>query len=168
MKPLTPEQTLEIALRVHRTFEKPTNWFQGGWGRDDDRIALSFNQGLHILDEHGDARPPALGIRQPESRRCFCLATAIRTHTGAIASLDPANLSDHTEEIRKTYIEIGALHDHVRHENTFEPNLEAVVHWNDHPTRSFAEILGLTDAVIRHLDAEQYGLPSFHHRPTKH
>ena len=46
-------------------FEKPSDWFQGGWGRDDDGIALNFTRGRHILDPHDDPRPPALGIPQP-------------------------------------------------------------------------------------------------------
>ena len=157
MQTLSREQLLEIARRVADTFDEPKRWHQGGWGHDDDRYTLSFDGHFHVEDQDGNHHTPALRMRPPDAPRCFCLGAAIRIHTGDISGLDPASLGDLVEQISLVYVNVGQLHDHVQFENTFEPYLEAVIEWNDQPSRTFREIHSLAQGVVAHLDAARFG-----------
>ena len=157
MQILVPEQLLEIARRVAETFDDPQRWHQGGWGHDDDHYTLSFDGHFHVEDQDGNHHTPALRMRPPDAPRCFCLGAAILIHTGDISGLDPARLGDLVEQISLVYVNVGQLHDHVQFENTFEPYLEAVIEWNDQPSRTFREIRSLAQGVIAHLNAARFG-----------
>ena len=157
MQTLSPEQLLEIARRVAETFDEPKRWHQGGWGRDDDHYTLSFDGHFHVQDQDGNHHAPALRMCPPDAPRCFSLCAAIRTQIGDIAGLDPASLGDLVEQISLVYVNVGQLHDHVQFENTFEPYLEAVIEWNDQPSRTFREIHSLAQGVVAHLDAARFG-----------
>ena len=156
MQTLTPEQLLEIARRVADTFDEPKRWHQGSWGRDDDGYRLSFEGRFHVADEDGRHYKPALGMRPPDAARCFCLAAAIRIHTGDVSGLNPASLGDLIEQICLVYVNVGKLHRHLVFDNSFEPYLGAVIEWNDQPERSFPEIRTLAQAVIEHLDHARF------------
>ena len=155
MQTLTPEQLLEIARRVAETLDEPKRWHQGGWGRDDDGYPLSFDGRFHVEDEEGRYHKPALAMRPPDAVRCFCLAAAIRIHTGEISGRDPSCLGDLVEQICLVYVNVGKLHGHLRFENSFEPYLGAVIEWNDQSDRTYEGIRELTEAVLRHLDARR-------------
>ncbi len=71
MRTLSPEQKLEIARRVHDTFDRPKRWHQGGWGRDDDGDVIEFDGGFHVVDNDEVRHPPAFQLATPESPRCF-------------------------------------------------------------------------------------------------
>ena len=71
---LSPGQKLEIARRVHETFDLPKRWHQGGWGRDDDGDVIEFDGGFHVVDNDEVRHRPAFRLATPESPRCFCLA----------------------------------------------------------------------------------------------
>ena len=157
MQTLSPEQLLEIARRVAETLDEPKRWHQGGWGRDDDGYALSFDGHFHVQDQDGNPHRPALGMRGPDAPRCFCLGAAIRIHTGDIAGLNPASLGDLVEQICLIYVNVGNLHGHLKFENTFEPYLEAVIEWNDQPVRTFRQIHSLAQGVVADLDAARFG-----------
>ncbi len=156
MQTLTPEQLLEIARRVADTFDQPKRWHQGSWGRDDDGYRLSFDGRFHVEDEDGNRHKPALGMRPPDAARCFCLAAAIRIHTGDISGRNASALGNLVEQICLVYVNVGELHRHLQFENTFEPYLAAVIEWNDQTGRSFPEIQTLAQAVVEHLDAARY------------
>lgn len=156
MQTLSPEQLLEIARRVAETFDEPQRWHQGGWGHDDDHYTLSFDGHFQVEDQDGNHHTPALRMRPPDAPRCFCLGAAILIHTGDISGLDPARLGDLVEQISLAYVNVGQLHDHVQFENTFEPYLEAVIEWNDQPSRTFGEIRSLAQGVVAHLDAARF------------
>ncbi len=155
MQTLTPEQLLEIARRVAETLDEPRRWHQGSWGRDDDGYPLSFDGRFHVEDEDGRHHKPALRMRPPDAPRCFCLAAAIRIHTGDISGRDPSCLGDLVEQICLVYVNVGKLHRHLRFDNSFEPYLETVIEWNDQTGRTYEEIRELTEAVLRHLDARR-------------
>ena len=156
MQTLSPEQLLEIARRVAETFDTPDRWHKGSWGRDDDGYRLSFDGGFHVEDENGRRHTPALRMRPPDAQRCFCLAGAIRIHTGAIAGCNPSSLGDLIEQICLVYVNLGKLHRHLQFHDTFEPYLEAVIEWNDQSERTFPEIRSLARAVVDHLDAARF------------
>ena len=157
MQTLSPEQLLEIARRVSDTLDEPERWHQGGWGRDDDGYALSFDGHFHVEDQDGNHYAPALSMRLPDAQRCFCLATAIRIHTGANAGCDPSALGDLIEQICLVYVNAGKLHRHLQFENTLEPYIDALIEWNDQPSRTFHEIRSLAQGVVAHLDAARFG-----------
>ena len=118
---------------------------------------LSFDGHFHVEDQDGNHHTPALHMRHPDAPRCFCLGAAIRIHTGDIAGLNPSSLGDLVEQICLVYVNVGKLQQHLQFENTFEPYLEAVIHWNDQPSRTFREIHSLAQGVIAHLDAARFG-----------
>ena len=89
MQTPSPEQKLEIALRVHETFDLPKRWHQGGWGRDDDGDVIEFDGGFHVVDNDEVRHRPAFRLATPESPRCFCLGAAIRIHAGSVLSPRP-------------------------------------------------------------------------------
>ena len=152
MLTLSPEQLLEIARRVKDTFDTADRWHKGSWGRDDDGYRLSFDGGFHIEDENGRRHAPALRMRLPDAQRCFCLAAAIRIHTGAVAGHDPSALGDLIEQICLIYVNVRNLHQHLQCHDTFEPCLDALIEWNDQAERRFPEIQNLAKAVVEHLD----------------
>ena len=92
-------------------------------------------------------------MRPPDAPRCFCLAAAIRIHTGDISGLDPSFLGNLVEQLCLVYVNVGKLHNHLQFENTFEPFLDAVIEWNDRTGRTFPEIQTLAQSVVEHLDA---------------
>ena len=96
-------------------------------------------------------------MRPPDAPRCFCRGAAIRIHTGDISGLNPSSLGDLIEQICLVYVNVGKLHQHLQFENTFEPYLEAVIEWNDQPSRTYREIQTLAQAVVAHLDAAHFG-----------
>ena len=96
-------------------------------------------------------------MRPPDAPRCFCRGAAIRIHTGDISDLNPSSLGDLIEQICLVYVNVGKLHQHLQFENTFEPYLEAVIEWNDQPSRTYREIQTLAQAVVAHLDAAHFG-----------
>ena len=93
MQTLSPEQKLEIARRVHETFDVPKRWHQGGWGRDDDGDVIEFDGGFHVVDNDEVRHRPAFRLATPESPRCFCLGAAIRIHTASFLRGDPSHIA---------------------------------------------------------------------------
>ena len=155
-RPSPPSSSSRSPRRVAETLNDPKRWHQGGWGRDDDGYVFSFDGHFHVDDQNGNPHKPALGIRTPDAPRCFCLGAAIRIHTGDISGLNPSSLGDLVEQICLVYVNVGKLHRHVQHENTFEPYLEALIAWNDQPSRTFREIHSLAQGVVAHLDAARF------------
>ena len=158
MQILSPEQQLEIALRVHETFDRPKRWFQGGWGRDDDGDVIEFDGGFHVVHNDEVRHPPAFRLATPESPRCFCLGAAIRIHTGSILHYDPSHTGEATEAMCAVYIRLAGIDAGARERDAAdsEPHLNAIIAWNDFDERSYADIRALTAAVLRHLDAQRW------------
>ena len=158
MKALSPEQKLEIARRVHETFDLPKRWHQGGWGRDDDGDVIEFDGGFHVIDADDVHHPPAFRLATPESPRCFCLGAAIRIHTGAVLAFDPACTGTLTETMSRIYTKVGRIHTRDRELDAagFEPQLNSIIDWNDSDERSYKDVRDLTAAVLRHLDAQRW------------
>ena len=136
---LSPDRKLEIARRVHQTFDLPKRWHHGGWGRDDDGDVIDFDGRLHVLDHHDVGHPPAFGPASPESTRCFCLGTAIHMHTVSVLGCDISNSRDPTEIMCRLYTELAAI-------NTItfangppdgQPRLHAITVWNDDDKRTY-------------------------------
>ena len=158
MQPPSLEQKLEIARRVHETFDRPKRWHQGGWGRDDDGDVIEFDGGFHIID-HDDVRlRPAFRLATPESPRCFCLAAAIRIHAGSVLCHDTSHTGEATETMCAVYTRIGRIDTRNRELDAadFEPHLNSLIEWNDSDERSYRDIRDLTAAVLRHLDAQRW------------
>ena len=155
---LSPEQKLEIARRVHETFDLPKRWHQGGWGRDDDGDIIEFDGGFHVVDNDEVRHRPAFRLATPESPRCFCLGAAIRIHTGSLLLGDPSHTGEATETMSAVYTRIGRIDTNARERDAAdsEPHLNAVIEWNDSDERSYEEIRALTAAVLRHLDAQRW------------
>ena len=155
---LTPEQKLEIARRVHETFDRPKRWHQGGWGRDDDGDVIEFDGGFHVVDNDEVRHRPAFRLATPESPRCFCLGAAIRIHTGTLLLGDPSHTGDATETMCAVYTRLAGIDTSAREQDAadFEPHLNAIIEWNDSDERSYEEIRELTAAVLRHLDAQRW------------
>ncbi len=158
MQTLSPEQQLEIARRVHETFDRPKRWFQGGWGRDDDGDVIEFDGGFHVVDSDEVRHPPAFRLATPESPRCFCLGAAIRIHTGSVLHYDPAHTGEATESMCAVYTRLAGIDtgDRERDAADSEPHLNAIIEWNDFDERSYADIRALTAAVLRHLDTQRW------------
>ena len=163
MQTVNHEQQLEIARRVHATFEHPERWNQGGWGLDDDGDVITFDGGFHVVD-HDDVRHPAAFRRATaESPRCFCLGAAIRIHTGSVLRHDPSHGGDATETMCATetmsalYTGIAGIDTGAREQDTLVAHLHlnGLIEWNDSDERSWLDIRELTAAVLRHLDAER-------------
>ena len=158
MQTLSPEKLLEIARRVHETFDLSKRWHQGGWGRDDDGDVIEFDGGFHVVDNDEVRHPPALRVAAPDSPRCFCLGAAIRIHTGYLLGHDPSHSGQTTETMSEIYTRIGGIETEGRKldEADFEPHLNGIIDWNDSEERSYDEVRELTGAVLRHLDARRW------------
>ena len=158
MQTLSPEQKLEIARRVHETFDRPKRWHQGGWGRDDDGDVIEFDGGFHVVDNDEVRHPPAFRLATPESPRCFCLGAAIRIHTASFLRGDPSHTGQATETMCEIYTAIGGIDTRERELDAadFEPRLNSIIGWNDSDERSYEDIRELTAAVLRHLDAQRW------------
>ena len=158
MQTPSPEQKLEIARRVHETFDFPKRWHQGGWGRDDDGDVIEFDGAFHVVDNDDVRHPPAFRLATPESPRCFCLGAAIRIHTGSLLSRDPSHTGQVTETMCEIYIRVGRIDTRERGLDAadFEPHLNSLIDWNDSDDRSWEDVRGLTAAVLRHLDARRW------------
>ena len=115
-RPSPPSSSSRSPGRTAATLNEPKRWHQGGWGRDDDGYALSFDGHFHVEDQDGNHHTPALRMRPPHAPRCFCLGAAIRIHTGDISGLNPSSLGDLVEQICLVYVNVGKLHRHVQHE----------------------------------------------------
>ena len=150
-----PERMLEIARRVHETFDHPWRWFQHGWGRDDDGDVIEFDGSFHVVDNNGCHHPPAFGDATPESSRCFCLGAAIRIHAGSVLNRDPYETGDATEAVCAVYTGLAGIDPGEPDPALAEPHLNALIAWNDCDDRSFADIRNLTAAALRHLDAQR-------------
>ena len=158
MKPLTYPRQLEIARRVHETFDLPKRWHQGGWGRDDDGDVLDFDGGFHVVDNDEVRHPPAFRNSSPDSPRCFCLGAAIRIHAGNVLGFDPACTGDATETVSAVFTRVGRIDTPTRERDVpdFEPHLNAIVEWNDSDERSWEDVRDLTAAALRHLEARRW------------
>lgn len=156
MQILSPKQMLEIARRVHETFDRPGRWHRGGWGRDDDGDVIEFDGGFHVVANDHVRHPPAFRLATPESLRCFCLGAAIRIHTGSLLLCDPAHIGDAAEAMCAVYTRLARIDTGARERDAAasEPHLNALIEWNDSDERSFEDIRALTAAVLRHLDAQ--------------
>ena len=126
MQTPSPEQKLEIARRVHETFDRPRRWHQGGWGRDDDGDVIEFDGGFHVVDNDEVRHRPAFRLATPESPRCFCLGAAIRIHTGSVLCHDPSHTGDATETICAVYTRLAGIDTGARERDAadFEPHAE--------------------------------------------
>ena len=149
-----PDQKLEIARRVHETFDHPRRWHQGGWGLDDDGYTIEFDGDFHVVDNDDVHHPPAFRPAAPESPRCFCLGAAIRIHTGHVLGHDPSHSGQTTETVSEIYTRIGRIKTECRTLDAadFEPHLNSIIDWNDSDERSYEDLRDLTGAVLRHLD----------------
>ena len=158
MQFLSPEQKLEIARRVHETFDRPKRCRQGGWGRDDDGDVIEFDGGFHVVDNDEIRHPPAFRLATPESPRCFCLGAAIRIHTGSVLWRDPSHTGEATEPMCAVYTGIAGIDTGAREQDAaeFEPHLNSLIEWNDSDERSWRDVRDLTAAVLRHLDAQRW------------
>ncbi len=158
MKPPTHAQQLQIARRVHDTFNVPRRWHQGGWGRDDDGDVIEFDGGFHVIDDRDRRVPPAFYSSDPDSTRCFCLGAAIRIHTGNVLGHDPSHTGDATETVCALYTRVGRVDTsgHEQDSGDFEPHLNAIIDWNDSDERSYEDVRDLTAAALRHLDARRW------------
>ena len=103
--------------------------------------------------------PPALRLSTPESPRCFCLAAAIRIHTGSVLCRDPTHTGEPTETMCGIYTRIGRIYTRDRDLDAadFEPHLNAIIDWNDTDKRSYEDVRDLTAATLRHLDTARFG-----------
>ena len=155
---LTPEQKLEIARRVHETFDRPKRWHQGGWGRDDDGDMIEFDGGFHVVDNDEVRHRPAFRLATPESPRCFCLGAAIRIHTGSVLHYDPSHTGEASETMCGVYTRLAGIDTSARERDAadFEPHLNSLIEWNDSDERSWEDIRELTAAALRHLDAQRW------------
>ena len=158
MHTLSPDRKLEIARRVHETFDLPKRWHQGGWGLDDDGDVIEFDGGFHVVDNDEVRHPPALRVAAPESPRCFCLGTAIRIHTGQVLGHDPSHSGQTTETMSEIYTRVGRIETEGRKLDAadFEPHLNSIIGWNDSEERSYEGLRELTGTVLRHLDARRW------------
>ncbi len=155
MRPLSSDRKLEIARRVHQTFDLPKRWLQGGWGRDDNGAVIEFDTHLHVIDDDYVHHPPAFRHAAPESPRCFCLGTAIHMHTVSVLHCDSSDSRHPTETMCALYTELAAI-DAVSFAKSTpdgEPHLNAITVWNDDDQRTYADVLALTAAVQHHLQA---------------
>ena len=155
MPTLSPEQKLEIARRVHETFDRPKRWHQGGWGRDDDGDVIEFDGGFHVVDNNEVRHPPAFRLATPESPRCFCLGAAIRIHTASLRFDDPSHTGDVTETMCGIYAAIEGIDTSAPEQDPQdrEPCLNAIIMWNDDDGRTWHDVRELTAAVLKHLEA---------------
>ena len=155
MPTLTPQQQLDIARRVHETFDLKKRWHQGGWGRDDDGDVIEFDGSFHVVDNDELRHPPAFRFATPESPRCFCLGAAIRIHTASLLFHDPSHTEDATETMCSIYAAIEGIDTSAREQDPQdrEPNLNAIIMWNDDDERSWHDVRELTAAVLKHLEA---------------
>lgn len=151
------EQQLEIARRVHETFDRPARWLQSEWGLDDDGLAIEFAGGLHVVDDEGFTRHPAYSRDTPQTRRRFCLGAAVRIHTGTVLRFDPSHTGKATEAVAAHYARLAGIDTDYRERNPrdSEPHLNALIEWNDSGERSFEDVRALTAAALRHLDARR-------------
>ena len=158
MQTLTPDRKLEIARRVHETFDLPKRWHQGSWGLDDDGDVIEFDGGFHVVDNDEVRHPPALRVAAPDSPRCFCLGTAIRIHTGQVLGHDPSHSGQTTETMCEIYTRVGRIETGGRKHDAvdFEPHLNGIIGWNDANERSYDDVRDLTGAVLRHLEARRW------------
>ena len=164
MSDLSPEMKLDIARRVHETFQLRKRWRQGTWGHDDDGDVIEFDFGVGSDDEDDNTEhhPPTFRDLTPESPRCFCLSAAIRIHTvDILAELPARHLPDHlyfvlhaTETMCAIYTEIGDIHTQTHEDDidSFDAYFNSIIKWNDSTERRYQHIHDLTAAVVRHLD----------------
>ena len=163
MQTLSPEQKLEIAQRVHETFDQPWRWHQGSWGRDDAGEVIEFDGEFYTVD-HFDSElrhPPAWRMTDPDSPVCYCLGTAVVRHTCEALGHDPslghnATLTrDATEAMCALYTELAGIDTSERENDAtdFDPHRDALVDWNDAEERTFVDVCTLVGAVVRHLGA---------------
>ena len=168
MQALTPEQKLEIAQRIHETFELPWDWHQGSWGRDDNGETVEFDGEFYVVDdEDSEVRhPPAWRRTDPDSPLCYCLATAVVRHTCEVLGHDPSLghnptlTRDATEAMCALYTELAGIDTSERENDAadFDPHRGALVDWNDADVRTFVDVCTLVCAVVRHLGAEPRGV----------
>ena len=164
MPTISPEQKLQIARRIHETFQLRKRWHQGNWGIDDDGDTIEFDSGFGFLveDHNGDHNRPALRDATPESPRCFCLSAAIRIHTASVISelpawnppYDPYYVSHATETMCAIYTAVGDI-DTQTHEydsSCYHPYFYSIIGWNDSNERCYQDIRDLTAAVLRDLE----------------
>lgn len=158
MQTPNPRQMLEIARRVHETFDLPKRWHQGGWGLDDDGDIIEFDGSFLVVDDQDVRRPPAFRSATPDSPRCFCLGAAIRIHTGNVLGFDPACTGDATETVSAVYTRVGRIDTSERKIDAtdFEPQLNSVIAWNDSDQRSYEDVRDLTAAALRHLETRRW------------
>ena len=158
MQTPSPEQKLEIARRVHETFDSPKRWHQGGWGRDDDGDVIEFDGSFHVVDNDEVRHRPAFRLATSESRRCFCLGAAIRIHTGSVLCHDPSHTGETTETMCAIYTGLAGIDTGARAQDApvSEPHLNSLIEWNDSDERSYEDICELTAAVLHHLDPQRW------------
>ena len=158
MQTPSPEQQLEIARRVHETFDLPKRWHQGGWGLDDDGCTIEFDGDFHVVTKNGVHQPAEFDVLMPDSPRCFCLGAAIRIHTGHVLGHDPFDTGETTETVSEIYTRIGGIETEDRELDAadFEPHLNSLIGWNDADGRSYDDVRDLTGAVLRHLEARRW------------
>ena len=158
MQTPSPAQKLEIARRVHETFDLPKRWHRGDWGLDDNGYTIEFDGNLHVVDKDGAYQPAAFDVLTPESPRCLCLGAAIRIHTGHVLGHDPFDTGETTETVSEIYTRVGRIDTKDRELDAadFEPHLNSIIGWNDANERSYDDVRDLTGAVLRHLEARRW------------
>ena len=170
MPALNPKRQLEIAARVHDTYDAPARWSQGDWGVDESGEAIGVDGALFIADPNVAAarRPPSLHASPPDSPRCWCLGTAVVLHTCDVLGLgpspddDPSPARDAAEAMCAIYTRRAGIDTVGRERDAthIEPALQSLVAWNDAAGRTFEEVRALTRAVVRDLEAHVREAPN--------
>ena len=81
MQVLSPERKLEIARRVHETFDLPKRRLQGGWGRDKDGCGIGFARGAPFLGHERPCLNALIAWNDDDARS----RDVVRTLTAAVA-----------------------------------------------------------------------------------
>ena len=167
MHPPTLAQKLDIARRVHATFDRPVRWRRREWGRDDNGASVGFDGSYDFgTCERGEhARAMALAVplspHDANSLRCLCLGAAVRIQCAAVLEYDPTEHAEAAEAMCAVYTARARLDIDTGERDTEddEAHLNRLIDWNDEDGRTFEEIRTLTADVVRHLEAQREGVP---------
>ena len=162
----THAQQLEIARRVHATFEQPKRWHRGGWGLDDHGDLIRYDSELYVPVATSRRKRPDLAISGAHSPLCLCLGTAILVHCAGVldynvcAGHDPSLTRDATEAMCALYTKTAGIDTSPweQYIATFDPHRGSLVGWNDADGRTHEDVRALTGAVVRHLEAQAPGI----------
>ena len=167
MQSPTLEQKLEIARRVHETFDQPKRWRQREWGRDDAGEPIDFDRSYNVDEGEAPVEHPVIGLAAaigpgaPESARCFCLTAAVRIQCAAVVGDDPVRNNSQVEAVCAIYTECArrrrgrdTRRRAARLRGGRTPHLNSLIVWNDEKGRTFEDVRTLTGDVVRHLETE--------------